>query len=98
MASPFKIFRRHQKVWMAVLTVLAMFAFVFITAPVMDIFSRTAAGDPVVVRTTKFGNLTASQLGNLEAVHRALVHFIKGIGEDLAQAGIRPVGRELLSQ
>ncbi|MBW3541555.1 MAG: hypothetical protein KY476_14905 [Planctomycetes bacterium] len=39
MASPFSIFRKHQKVMMVVLTGMAMFAFI-----ILDTFAQTAAG------------------------------------------------------
>ena len=55
----------------------------------LDVFSRTAASDPVVVRS-KYGNLTNNELKNLEGEHHALVNFVESIAHDLASNGIRP--------
>ncbi len=52
MASPFSIFRKNQKVMIAVLGVLAMFAFVFIPM-IMQGGGGRAAADPVVVEDYK---------------------------------------------
>ena len=43
MASPFRVFRKNQKHWMAGLVVLAMIAFVFLTPTMMTLFSRERA-------------------------------------------------------
>ena len=64
MASPFSIFRRHQKLMLAVLTLLAMFAFVFLD-PLLQAFRGDAPADPVVVSTRRYGNLHDREIRNL---------------------------------
>ena len=71
MASPFKFFRRHQKVMIAVLGIGAIIAFVFLDPRIMDTLVHLLGGgakQQVPVRTTKFGNLTESQLAGLLAL------------------------------
>ena len=60
MASPFRTFRKNQKVWMAALTIMAMFAFVVLGNQTQ---CNNAAGrmTPPAVRT-KFGNLTQGEI------------------------------------
>ena len=62
MASPFSIFRKHQRVSLAVITFLAMFAFVF-----SGVFSKVANGPTGVARqqvaaTWKFGKISTSDV------------------------------------
>ena len=88
MASPFRMFRRHQKLWMAVLTVGAMIAFVFLgQAGLIDSFSRSGGKDPVRVRTTKFGNLTLWQLQNKVQNRRRLNGFATDVAKAVYQSG-----------
>jgi hypothetical protein len=61
MASPFKVFRKHQKVWLAGLTILAMFSFVFL-GTISDLLGTRQSQNPVVVRTSKYGKLTQRDL------------------------------------
>jgi len=56
MASPFKVFRKHQKVMLAGLTILAMFSFVFLGV-ISDLLGNRQSLNPVVVRTAKYGKL-----------------------------------------
>jgi|GEM_PF-702367 len=65
MASPFAVFRKHQKVLLAVLALLAMIAFVFLSGPVFDALTTGPGHNPVVVRTRAYGNLTEADLAHL---------------------------------
>ncbi|MGW8257133.1 MAG: hypothetical protein ACWGMZ_06590, partial [Thermoguttaceae bacterium] len=56
-----KVFRKHQKVMLAVVTILAMFSFVFLGV-ISDLIGRSGTQNPVIVRTDKFGNLLSSDL------------------------------------
>jgi hypothetical protein len=80
MASPFSIFRKRQKVMIAVLGVLTMFAFVFIPILMQGSGSRGPA-NPVAVKTSKFGNLRASDLTAL----RERRQRIRAVFSDLGQ-------------
>ncbi len=65
MASPFTVFRKHQKVFLAVLALLAMIAFVFLSGPVFDALTSGNVQNPVVVRTKAYGDLTELELSHL---------------------------------
>lgn len=62
MASPFTVFRRNQKIMIAILGVMAMVAFVFLD-PLMQYLGndRVASANPVVVET-KYGDYKESDL------------------------------------
>jgi len=64
MASPFSIFRKQRKLMIAVLTLLAMFAFVFIPI-LMERMGGQAVRDEVVASTVKFGKLRQSDVSAL---------------------------------
>lgn len=87
MASPFSVFRRHQKVLLATLGVAAMIAFVVL--PVVSQALHLRGGkDPVVVRTARYGDLTQHQLQQM--VQRR--QYLLGILERFVQnaMGFRP--------
>src|SRR5271165_3176380 len=77
MASPFSVFRKNQKVWMAGITIMAIAAFVFLTPTMMSSFNRPTGLDQPVVRTTKFGNLTGGQLQTLKYNRLAFNEFLQ---------------------
>jgi hypothetical protein len=86
MASPFSIFRKNQKVMIAVLGVLAMFAFVFIPIIMEGMGSRTIR-NPVVVKTSQFGNLHEYNIRNLQSER----HRVLGVLNEVMQiAGTPP--------
>ena len=77
MASPFSIFRKNQKVWMAGITILAIVAFVFLSGPVANSFRGSGGREEPVVTTTKFGNLGAGQLQMLRFNRQVFVDFLE---------------------
>jgi hypothetical protein len=78
MASPFRIFRKHQKQMIAVLGVMTMFAFVFLGQKGCDIslLGRNST-DPVVASTTQYGNLRNSDLQVMINLHRHVLGFME---------------------
>lgn len=64
MQSPFTIFRKHQKAAMAALTLMAMFAFVFLDQMTRNSGPRQASGGEIAVETN-FGKLTQAEVRNL---------------------------------
>ncbi len=91
MASPFSIFRRNQKIMMAVVTIGAMVAFVFLT-PLTYLGGSRKVQNPVVVET-RYGDLTANELDNLrfqrEIVDRFLLQVTKErVARQLGQANL----------
>lgn len=79
MASPFSIFRKHQKAFLAVLALLAMIAFVFLSGPVFDSLTSSAVRNPVVVSTKSYGNLTEADLANLIRQQTMVLTFFERI-------------------
>ena len=81
MASPFSIFRRNQKAALAVLTLLSMFGFVFIPI-IMQGMGGGGTTDPVVVKTSAFGNLHQSDLQRLRGTKQAVQRVLMQLGQD----------------
>ncbi|MFV2066818.1 MAG: SurA N-terminal domain-containing protein, partial [Pirellulales bacterium] len=79
MASPFKIFRKHQKFMIATLAILAMGAFVFLD-PLMGILGGGGGGGPavdaVLVRWDH-GKLRKSDLDRMVLTRRILNRFVQ---------------------
>jgi hypothetical protein len=85
MASPFSIFRKNQKLMIAVLGVLCMFAFVFLPIVMESMGSRSVV-NPVVV-TTKFGDLRESDIHSLVTQRRKITAILTDV---LQMAGAPP--------
>ena len=85
MASPFSIFRRHQRVMIAVVGVLAMITFVFLT-PIMQYSddSEERANEPVV--ESKYGSLNARALSGMVASRQIVKIFLQNLAFVTAQA------------
>lgn len=79
MASPFSVFRKNQKILMAIFGVAAMIAFVFL-GPLSQYMggSRQEGGNPVVVET-KYGDLKASQIAEMEYQRQLVDRFIQSL-------------------
>ena len=82
MSNPLKSFRKHRKVWFAVLTLMCMLAFVFLPSVTMLDRSRQAR-DAVVVRS-KYGQLRESDLAQLRHHRQVALQFLQGVSESLA--------------
>ena len=76
MASPFHLFRRNQKLMLAILTLMAMFAFVFLDPLFRYLGSNQAPVNPVVAET-KYGDLKRSDIEHLEGTRRLVEIFLK---------------------
>lgn len=91
MASPFSVFRKNQKVLMAVFGVAAMIAFVFLS-PLAQYMGggRPEGGNPVVVET-KYGDLKASELDGLEYQRQLVDRFLQDlVGQSAAKQFSQP--------
>lgn len=75
MASPFAIFRRNQKLGMAILTLMAMFAFVFLDSIGRFGQSNGAGGSEVIVKTS-VGDFDRAKLSQLMATRRNANMFL----------------------
>ena len=89
MASPFRIFRKHQKVMIVTLCGLAMVAFVFLDSSVLDGLSGGSTRNPVVAKTTKYGKLRAREVEHLRAKHQTLTSFLTRLQQQVLEAGGR---------
>ncbi len=86
MASPFRVFRKHQKAMLAVLGLLAMIAFVFLPV-VMDQMQTRSYADPVVVATETYGDLTRSEISMMIGRRQSLLGFLYQVQQAVQQAG-----------
>ena len=86
MASPFKIFRKNQKLWIAGLTILAMFGFVFLPT-ILQIMGGHTSKDPVAC-TSKYGDLRESELHYSREIH---LRVIQVLTDTLQRLGYPPV-------
>ena len=77
MASPFRIFRKNQKLWMAGITIMAIIAFVFMGNP-MQSLARMGGSIPSVVKT-RFGNLTQYEVNDLRGKRVMLSRFLQSL-------------------
>jgi hypothetical protein len=80
MASPFTVFRRNQKIMLAVITVAAMFAFVFLDPLARYIGRNTQRADTVAVET-RYGNLRESDLYSLRQTRKIVEEFVRRLVE-----------------
>lgn len=78
MAGSFNIFRKNQKILLAALTLLSMFAFVFLDPLFRYLGSSQAPQNPVVVETN-YGNLKRSDIEALISDRRLVDHFVSGV-------------------
>jgi hypothetical protein len=79
MSSPFKIFRKHQKLLLAVAGLMAMIAFVILPIVLQNFGERKANANPVVVSTTKYGDLKQSDMQNLRYRHETVLGVLSKI-------------------
>ena len=83
MASPFRIFRKHQKAFLAIAAVLAMIIFVFADMFTGYISQSGGSSRDTVVTTWTGGKLTVQELAML----RQRRYFISEVLANLAQIG-----------
>ena len=81
MPNPLKSFRKHRKVWFAILTLMCMLAFVFL--PTVAQFDRSRPRDKVVVQS-KYGQLRESDLTQLKHSRQIALQFLQGVSDSLA--------------
>jgi hypothetical protein len=91
MASPFHVFRKHQKILMAVTLLFAMFAFVFLgpLAGGLAPPSAASADNPAVV-TTKYGTFYEADMQRMVRMRDILNNFLEQAYRLAVQAGGEP--------
>jgi hypothetical protein len=75
MASPFKIFRKHQKVLLAVVLLLCMFSFVF-AQYILEMMGLRRGQNPAVA-TCSYGKLTELDVQNMVRQHGQLLAILQ---------------------
>ena len=93
-----RTFRKHRKVLLAILTLLAMLSFVFLPT-ILEIMQTGGRGrNPVVVKTAKYGSLTERQVDGLLRQRQRLYAFLRQLHEVVRTKGGRgDAVREALS-
>jgi hypothetical protein len=86
MASPFSVFRKRQKLMMALLCLMAMIAFV-ILPNISDMMGggKSQQKDAVVVKTKAFGNLRRSDIDRMRWNKQKVLSVLTGTLEDAIQ-------------
>jgi SurA-like N-terminal domain len=89
MASPFHVFRKHQRILIAVIGVMAMVAFVFIPILLQTFDERSSGGGPKdkVVTTDKYGDINEQTLSVFRSRKMSLVQFLASA---IAESGGNP--------
>jgi hypothetical protein len=83
MASPFKIFRKHQKVLLVVAGLMAMIAFVILPIVLQNLGMSQGGKNPVVATTTKYGDLKESNMKNLRDRHQCVLGVLSSMASRL---------------
>lgn len=84
-----RTFRKHRKVLLAILTLLAMLSFVFLPT-ILEIMHTGGRGrNPVVVKTTKYGSLTERQINGLVRQRQRLYAFLRQLHDVVRTKGGR---------
>ena len=83
MANPFRVFRRHQRVLIASLGLMAMISFVFLPQCGTGGGGDVAMRDTDVVTSTRYGNLRESQIQRLQRDRTLVLNFLRH-GKELA--------------
>jgi hypothetical protein len=86
MASPFTVFRKHRKAYIAALTIMTMFGFVFIPM-ILDTW-RGSSGqqDQVAVTTKKYGKLKQSKIAQMQDQRRR----VSAVLQEALQSALYP--------
>src|SRR5262249_37580398 len=82
MASPFAVFRRNQRVLLAVVGVLAMVAFVFLGPLSQYSGGRAPTGVDDVVVETKYGPIRKAGLENLVRTRELVDLFLRAVAAE----------------
>ena len=86
MPSPFKIFRKREKLMIAVLGLLAMIAFVVLPIIMQNMGSRQRS-NPRVVTTTQYGDIHEFQLHRIRQNRQILLGFLRQLQQAVMVAG-----------
>jgi len=85
MGSPFSVFRKHQRILIATLGLLAMIAFVFLPIVMQTMGSRSVQ-DPVVVSTARYGSIKASRLSAMRGQRQGVLNVLQDLAVTVARS------------
>ena len=91
MASPFKLFRKHQKQAFLGLGLMAILSFIVLPALLQSFGARQAMR--VVFAKSRFGTIGQMELQNLEIRRQKLVQFYQQLYQVVVTATQGPNGR-----
>lgn len=84
--NPFKAFRKHQKIALAVVGVGAMVSFIILPA-ILQLFSGGwSTGPQLVAKTRQFGNVDYQTMDTLRRNHQALGQLYFALNQNLVKA------------
>ncbi len=89
MASPFKIFRKNQKMALAILTIIAMGGFIVLPTVLQTMGGRGGPRNQTVVTTRAYGDLDQRALYNLREKRQRVLRFLDLVGRQVAASGGR---------
>ncbi len=95
MASPFKIFRKHQKVMLALMGVLVMVGFVILPVLMQGMGVQKRA-NPRVVETEAYGDLHESNLRSMRWRRQAAIRVFQTVGQTLVMAEASPMSVQMV--
>jgi len=75
MASPFRVFRRHQKKLLATLGIMAIVAFC-VPMGFVDYVRSPSAASTLVVKTSEYGDISQSELQRLRMQRQQVLNFL----------------------
>jgi hypothetical protein len=84
------MFRKHQKVMLAVLGLLAMISFVILPI-LLDMLTTTRVRDPVAVSTSRYGDLHVSGVAQLKHNRFIVSKFLERVAAEVQRAGGNPM-------
>lgn len=94
MSQLFRSFRRRQKTWLAVLGVMCIIAFVFGSVATLDFRSNSSAIDDPVVVSTKYGDISESEIQQLlqarNVINQFLGRLVQQTAESIKSEKVRP--------
>ena len=85
MASPFRVFRKHQKLMLALLGVLVMIGFVILPA-IMKTMGQSKPENIRVATTTRYGDLSRSNLAGIRWHRQKAIRFLQSLARELIMA------------
>jgi hypothetical protein len=85
MASPFRVFRKHQKKLLATLGIMAIVAFC-IPIGFLDYIRSPSRAAPVVVESSKYGDIKESELHRLRLQRQQVLSFLQRVEQAVVVA------------